>query len=392
MRPALRSRDEDERVEAALLISEFGGSADEILAVLRESATDLHSYLTEALEDDNPKVRRAAAEVAGRVRPAGKDVVAGMTSDGPAPSYLTTLLQDDNPDLRRTAAEALGQIGPAAQDAVPRLIELLDDEDSWDAAAEALGHIGPAARAAVPKLLEPLKVIRQLPDLDEYDYIPGEYVACLDALAGIGSGARDAAPELLRLANFDDRSIRGGAVLALARIDPTQPSLHRRMRRLLAECERKSAIGNIGSISFFEGNLSDNLAGKIADTVWELGPRRALSARLGTHRDGRPPGRPGSPMLRRLRACAVRATAANGEDLPQKRQQAVVSCLTQPRRKTATTDRWGAKEPSREIGKLVQQASAEAENLICQTSSVRRRRRFGYGVLLHRPNRPRQHP
>jgi len=272
LRPAPKSQNQDERVEEALLISEFGASADEILAMLLESATDLHSYLTEALQDDNPNVRRAAAEVAGRVGPAAKDAVVGMASNGPELSYLTAALQDDNRDVRRAAAEALGRIGQTAKDSVPRLIELLDDEDSCDAATEALGHIGPTARAVVPKLLESLKAIRQLPDSDEYDYFPGEYFARLDALAGIGSGARDAVPELLRLANFDDRSIRGGAVLTLARIDPTHPSLVPRMRSLLLEWERRSAIGSTASMFSFGGDPFDNVADKIADTVWELGP------------------------------------------------------------------------------------------------------------------------
>lgn len=275
LRPTLNSQNPDERVEEVLLISEFGASADEILAVLLESATDLHSYLTEALQDDNPNVRRAAAEVAGRVGPAAKDAVARVASNGPELSYLTAALQDNNPDVRRAAAEALGRIGPAAKDAVPCLIELLDDEDSCDAATEALGHIGPTARAVVPKLLESLKAIRQLPDSDEYDYFPREYFARLDALAGIGSGARDAVPELFRLANFDDRAIRGGAVLTLARIDPTHPSLVPRLRSLLLEWERRSAIGNIGNTRSAFGvgqDPFDNVADKIADTVWELGP------------------------------------------------------------------------------------------------------------------------
>ncbi|HJT34822.1 MAG TPA: HEAT repeat domain-containing protein [Pirellulales bacterium] len=272
LRPALNSRDPDERVEEALLISEFGASADEILAVLHESATDVQSYLTEALEDGNSNVRRAAAEVAGRVGPAAKDAVVSMTSNDPELCYLTAALQDNKPAVRREAAEALGRIGPTATDAVPRLIELLDDEDSWDAAAEALGHIGPAARAAVPKLLKSLQAMQQLPDSGEYDYFPEEYFARLDALAGIGSGALDAVPELLRLAKFDDRAICGGAVVTLARIDPTHPSLVPRLRILLVELERRSTIGSAASMFGMGGNRFDNLADKIADTVWELGP------------------------------------------------------------------------------------------------------------------------
>jgi hypothetical protein len=192
---------------------------------------------------------------------------------------LTVNLQYPDPKVRRMAAEALGKIGPAARTSVPRLIELLDDEQAWDAAAEALGRIGPDAHAAVPKLLEALEAMRGRPDPSDYDpdendpseydwtgYDMNEYVPRLHALGGIGAASRDAAPEVFRLANFDDMRIRHTAVLTLARIAPAHPSLVPLLRRWLCEWERKSTTADYGL------SRSDRSIEEFADAVWELGP------------------------------------------------------------------------------------------------------------------------
>ena len=101
------------------------------------------------LKDRDSGARSAAAAALGRIGPAAKGAVPG----------LTAALKDRHAQVRYDAAAALGQIGPAAKGAVPALIDCLKEEDerSRRAAAWALGHIGPEARAAVPALIDLLK-------------------------------------------------------------------------------------------------------------------------------------------------------------------------------------------------------------------------------------------
>lgn len=65
-----------------------------------------------------------------------------------AVSGLIPLLSDRR--FAADAAQALASIGSSARAAVPKLIEVLDDEVPW--VATALGNIGPDAKEAVPAL------------------------------------------------------------------------------------------------------------------------------------------------------------------------------------------------------------------------------------------------
>ena len=71
----------------------------------------------------------------------------------------------------------------------------------------------------------------------------------------------------MRIANFDDRSIRQAAILTLSRIDPRNPSLVSGMRRLLIECERKSATEDL-HVTWIRGDPLE----KVAEAIWDLGP------------------------------------------------------------------------------------------------------------------------
>lgn len=73
-----------------------------------------------ALNDEESDVRRYAAIVLGRMRPAAKEVV-------PA---LSVALKDQAPVVRLEAVHALGWIGQDAADAVPALIDALRDQDT----------------------------------------------------------------------------------------------------------------------------------------------------------------------------------------------------------------------------------------------------------------------
>ncbi len=116
------------RQAAAGAIAAFGPAAlPTIQAVLREATW--------------PPALRAAASALAQIGP-------------PAIPDLVRALLDENPLLRRLAAEALGQIGDAR--AVPHLIVALKDQEVTvrRAAAEALGQIG--KEPSIPALLDAL--------------------------------------------------------------------------------------------------------------------------------------------------------------------------------------------------------------------------------------------
>ncbi len=269
IRPWLSNSDLHERAEAALALAACGEPAEQILPTLIELAIDPHfpgqgrdfDLSDRAVEWTSPGMRET--------------LVASIASLGAAavPELIDTMHGRD-PKVRRVAAQALGGIGPAASASVPCLIELLDDDQVWDAAAEALGGIGREAHAAVPKLVEALQEMRfpldpSESDADEYD--PSEYVSRLHALGGIGAQARAGIPVALRLANCIDPETRHAAVLALATMDPTSPWQIAQLRGLGVVWGRES----LSDDDWFGSGHSlpeDGLA-QIADAVWELGPR-----------------------------------------------------------------------------------------------------------------------
>jgi HEAT repeat protein len=116
------------------------------LAAVNGDVTKAAGTIRAGLGDRRPDVRTAAAEALVLVGPTAGDVPAlvKLTREGAA--------------AKAAAAAALGRVGEPAKSAVPRLADLLGDQDSEVriAAAEALGRIGPAAMPAAPKLREAL--------------------------------------------------------------------------------------------------------------------------------------------------------------------------------------------------------------------------------------------
>ena len=256
LRHFLASSDLDERYDAARALAASGEPARQIVPALIDLAIDPHF-----------------CPHGGELPPgdwfalyAYPALLASIASFGPdAVPELHAALQKRNPQVRRAAVDALGVIGPAAKAAIPLLIELLDDSACRDAAAESLGRMGFEARAAVPRLLALLEAAR-LQGASE------EYVALLDALGAIGPDALSAAPALLNFANFDDSRTRQAAVLALAKIDPADASLTPRLKRLLAEWERKSAFWSDEDHDWSDEEHHKGFV-QVADAVWKLGPK-----------------------------------------------------------------------------------------------------------------------
>lgn len=208
-----------------------------------------------------------------------------IASIGPAAiPELQEALKDQNPKVRRAAAAAVGKIGPAASTTVPRLIEMLDDARCWDAAAEALGGISTDGHRVTPKLIEILVMLRMPansdanaddPDEDDfYDWDGSQYVPILKALRGIGSDAREALPEVLRLTSSSNPKVSHAAIMALVTIDPANRALMARLRGLWAEWERtSSAFNDIPLFRDDDYRLPREGLAQLADAVWRLGHR-----------------------------------------------------------------------------------------------------------------------
>lgn len=280
LRRFLTAGDRDEHALAALALAASGEPADNVLPILIKLSID-------------PYFNSFGMNVVG-------DLSASMAQLGPAavPGLIAALERRDA-RVRTLAAGALGKIGPAGNVAIPRLIALLDDDDSWEAAAEALGCLGAESRPAVPKLIGMLNALRApadqsdfgSADVDPFDddmlELPSSgpddssdddddicdpnasgYVAILTALGRIGADARDAAPAVVKRANSDDPEVRHVAVQTLARIDPANRSLMRYLRRWLFEWERKSATDVFESLFGTDRSFDE-----FADAVWQLGTR-----------------------------------------------------------------------------------------------------------------------
>jgi HEAT repeat protein len=187
--------------------------------------------LTRALEQEDPLVRRDAAEDLGLIGPPAADalpvlqklaeqdadplsriaaaraVVSIDPKNETALPLLVKALQDKTAKVRKKSAEALGDLGPGAKSAAGALVKAVKDSDpavSW-AAVDALGQIGPDAEEAVPALIEALKEA-------------STRGAAADTLGQIGRKAQAAVPALEQALKGDDVTVRWAAAVALVRI------------------------------------------------------------------------------------------------------------------------------------------------------------------------------
>ena len=132
------------------------------------------------------------------------------------PSYLGVAIGDWVAALkssdsleRRLAAHALAEIGPAAREAVPALIEALRDPECfvrvW--AAAALARVQPENPEAIPALVSGT--------LDGISFVRSLAAWHLGRLGSGHPGIESVAPELRKLVNDNDPSVRVEALVAL---------------------------------------------------------------------------------------------------------------------------------------------------------------------------------
>jgi HEAT repeat protein len=195
-------------------------------------ATPAVDALVQALHDENPFLRTAAAEALAAV---------GAPAERAVAELVEAAMQDENAALRLQATCALGSIGRRADfvfphlihllrsskeeqrlatiralgalgtdQAVARLEELLTDVNGnvAEEAALALGAIGPDARSAVPALLRMLRAGGYLPAGAAY------------ALGRIGRVDEAIVPALLNALEHAVPDVRDEAEIALRHIAP----------------------------------------------------------------------------------------------------------------------------------------------------------------------------
>jgi HEAT repeat protein len=206
----LRKDDRAEaRWRAADLLGQIGPEA-------RESSPAM-AALVAALRDRDPYVRTVAATALASIGPAGPDAL----------PPLRDMLNDGE---RVPALRALARYGAEAAPAIPRAIELLDDDDSevrWNA-ARTLGKIGPAAREAVPALVAALK---------DDDALVREHAA--EALGDIGPDAKNAVLPLMAVLKDPDARVRRDAVRSLGQIGLADKSAISAIQPLLKDKDDK---------------------------------------------------------------------------------------------------------------------------------------------------------
>jgi HEAT repeat protein len=218
MSQALHDEDEKVRLHAANALGTVG-IVDFAGHCLGHPAKLTIKELIVALQADKSKaVRAAAADALGLIGAVAKEVVPALVQG----------LNDEDGYVRERACAALGLIGlnerhyeapevlgPQAKRAVPALIAVIKDKKREASlrgrAAIALGYIGPDARAAVPALLAILKG-DEPQELQGYTLIP---------LGMIGADEKEVIPALIAVLKDRKRaSLHGGAAIALARFGP----------------------------------------------------------------------------------------------------------------------------------------------------------------------------
>jgi HEAT repeat protein len=133
-----------------------------------------------------PAISRLAAHEKSELRVAAINALAGIDKDSKQLSgRLTEALNDKEWEVRRVAGVALGKLGPAAKNAVPKLFQLLANDEDRDFASSALREINTAPIEAIPLFIE---------KLDSEERRTAFYAVSL--LGKIGPPAAEALPKL----------------------------------------------------------------------------------------------------------------------------------------------------------------------------------------------------
>ncbi len=218
---AIRSGDDDLAMPAAQIMARIG-----------RGATDQLETIEPLIHQEPETVRTSVFETLSKI-------------GGPAVGGLIRALADEDPSIRVHAARALLDIGPGARAAIPALVERLKDptDDTRAQVAYALAHVGvdDGAIAALVEMAENSQsdlaahaatyaLMRTGPQGGQALITllgSTNYEARLQAAALLGdvrAQARDAVPDLRKIAQDEDDPIRLWAAISLLRLgeDPSE--------------------------------------------------------------------------------------------------------------------------------------------------------------------------
>lgn len=185
---ALRSRVPIERARAAKDLGRLGWLARDALPAL-----------VRALDDEDAKVREAAAHAVGQMGPEALPILCGMLAH--ADKYV-----------RRNAVWAMGKLGPLARPALADLCRVLKDQDprSASGAAQALGNMGADGADAISHLAEAMRGTN--------------IVLCRLAAKALSQVGQPALATLIAHLQHADPFVRGESALALGWMGPAAKS------------------------------------------------------------------------------------------------------------------------------------------------------------------------
>ncbi|MDJ0660714.1 MAG: HEAT repeat domain-containing protein [Crocosphaera sp.] len=194
--------------------------------------------------------------------------------------------KDQNPDVRRSAADALGEIKSSSLQVLDSLVNVVADKsDDYDVriiAADALGKI----KSSSPKVLDSL--VNVVADTNNPDYV--RYLAA-DALGKIKSSSPKVLDTLIHVVadKRDDNDVRGSAADALGKIASISPQVLDTLIRVVADKSDNSyirrsaadALGEIASSSPQVLDTLDTLIRVVADKSDNSDVRRSAADALG---------------------------------------------------------------------------------------------------------------
>ena len=131
----------------------------------------------------------------------------------PATEALTTLLADQNPDVRRHAVTALGEIGPKAKAATETLFKSAEKDENPTVraiAGRSLFRVDAGRAKDAAELL-----VKFLTD----HKTGSDRIIAIEALGEIGPKAKDALPQLRKVADAADKKEADAAHQAIKKIE-----------------------------------------------------------------------------------------------------------------------------------------------------------------------------
>ncbi len=280
----LRWSPDDDEIRVCFLFAQ-GAWSD--LAGFKKKAIP---YLVEGLRDENPGIRKGAAEALGTIGDA----------DGFEP--LTRAISDADPAVRIPSALALGKLKDPR--AIPFLVNLFYDSNAAirNAAADALADIGKPAfeplTAALndPKTSARLAAIRSLSKIKDPCVIPPLVGKLEDAFPEMRSSAAAALGEIgpLALPMLFDVMKRGSRIARLACLDAFAKSLDDRVTGVLVAASREvdeqvakkaeSVLRKREGLRVWQTALSEDVevpASASAAEAWNIRQERKAFEQLG---------------------------------------------------------------------------------------------------------------